>query len=286
MQKFFKVFLAFLKLSKIKVNPDEIILICSSGIGDTYFACALSEEFRNLHKTKVSVLIKPSHLPIAKAFKNNLYRIITFDESLIKYTKMFGLRLKKGKFLYAHPGVIFYPRKIRFLGDKINLLDSYKTLFKLSSDAILLKPNFKKNKKKVNNDKKIAFLAPESSTAGELPLNFWGDVVSLLEKNGYDVIINSIKNKYLFGKNKSELDLIDIPSIVEDSDLFISARSGISDLIAETNTKKIVIYNNHTWYDGNIFNGSSFEKMKFGKNISEIIYKNSIQTIKEIIKIL
>ncbi|MBU1033816.1 hypothetical protein KKI22_02580 [Patescibacteria group bacterium] len=287
MKKFFKVILAFIKLSRIKVNSDEIILICSSGIGDTYFICALSKEIEKRHKAKVSVLIKPQHLPIAESFKKNLSRVIVFDEALIKYTKLFGLRIKKGKFFYAHPGVIFYPRKIRFLGDKINLLDSYKTLFKLSNAAILLEPNYKKITKVIDiKNKKIAFLAPESSTAGELPLTFWGNVVDLLEKKGYDIIINSTKDKYLFGKNKTTLDLKDIPLIVEKSDLFISARSGISDLVAETTTKKIIIYNNHSWYDGTIFNGSSFKKMKFGKNIKEVIYKTANQTIKDISKII
>lgn len=285
MKKLFKVILAFIKLSRIKVNSDEIILICSSGIGDTYFACALSKEIEKQHQAKVSVLIKSQHLSIAKAFRNNLNRIITFDEKLIKYTKLFGLRIKRGNFFYAHPGVIFYPRKIRFLGDKVNLLDSYKTLFKLDSNANLLKPVYKKTKAIYKNEK-LAFLAPESSTAGELPLIFWGSVISLLKKNGYKIIINSIKDKFLFGKNKANISLGDIPSIVEKSNLFISARSGISDLVAETSTKKIIIYSNHSWYDGDIFNGSSFEKMKFGKNIKEIIYKTTKQTIKDISKII
>lgn len=285
MNKFLKVILAFIKLSKIKIDSDEIVLICSSGIGDTYFTCALAKEIEKQHKTKVSVLIKSQHLPIAEAFKKNLNKIIIFDQALIKYTKLFGLRIKKGNFFYAHPGVIFYPRKIRFLGDKINLLDSYKTLFKLHSSATLLKPIYKKSEV-FNKNKKMAFLAPESSTAGELPLSFWRAVVTSLEENGYNVVINSTKDKYLFEKNKNNLDLKDIPSIVEKSKIFISARSGISDLVAETKTKKIIIYNNHSWYDGDIFNGSSFEKMRFGKNIKEVIYKTTNQTIKEISKII
>lgn len=283
--KIFKVIRAFLKLRKIKLKKDEICLICPAGIGDTYFTCSLINEIKKKYKTNISVLIKKEHLAIAMAFKKDIKSIFFFDSESIKFTKLFSLKFSPSKFFYSHPGMLFFPRKLRILGYKINLLDLYKLLFNLDKDSELTKPNFKKINI-ANKNKRQVFLAPESSTANEISADLWFNLYKLFNELGYEVLINSNKAKFNFNKKAKFYNLEELPAILENCKYFISSRSGICDWIAETKVNKIIIYNNHVWYDGTIFDGSSFNMMGFGKNISEIIFKNKSLTIKKIKEVI
>ena len=98
---------------------------------------------------------------------------------------------------------------------------------------------------------------------------------------GYTVFTNVTDNQKEIRKTlRLNCALRDINSVVELAGNFVGLRSGLCDILANCDAKKIIIYPDVKYDYITVFNYYSFEKMKVGKKMIELIYKDDLEVLK------
>lgn len=99
------------------------------------------------------------------------------------------------------------------------------------------------NEKNLQKQKTV-ILAPYANTLMNLSMKFWENISEVLKKNGYTVCTNCYGNEESAIPNTTAIffPLNYAVDIVEYAGYFLGIRSGLCDIIANTNCKKIILY--------------------------------------------
>ncbi len=235
------------------LRSDRYYFVSPSSAGDTYRLCLIKSALEKHYKGKIIVIIKAMHEAVCEMFKGLEYEICD-DKSVDLCKDRHCLMLDNivsmpalGK-IYSH--FINYELKIY----TNNQLDFDRVRYMLPKDAQRILPTNLPQISKDLRDKlakiaplnKIILLCPEANSFPKLPMMIFKYECQKLRKQGYSVVVNTLKYKQEFAKfftsGVYDLDL----SLKEAIALgiscagVISVRAGFCDIIApHCNTLKI-----------------------------------------------
>ena len=134
---------------------------------------------------------------------------------------------------------------------------------------------------------KVVVLSAACSSTVTFDYDFWEKLVKTINDYGYKVIQNRIGNeKVITDAYQIDIDLQDMPTLVEKAGFFIGIRSGLCDIISGTRSKKIILYPKLEIFNfsGTFYEAFSFQKMGFKGDFCEIkcTYSNYEMLIKKI----
>ena len=313
-----KSIMEYIKLkNQIKIEKDTIGLIIDGHMGDIFIQCSLIGAFKKKFKKKVLVVVPKNYQQIPEMFRS-IDSIYSTDYDSISITKfrililrliMIALKILPHnlkeylkKFVTVNGGeLIFIPLFLLLINEK-KLLKNYSKLYRMESHLFGLdfkKENFEKPKptskeiyKKVRKKfkelglklGKTVIIYPITYSAFLLPKEFWQELADEIKKRGYSVATNVWNNEKpipgtvpLFTEIKEKIAAAELAGTV------IGVRSGIFDVLASADCKKIIIY---TGYAGNK-KISWFARIKYlepkGQNIEffpENLKKEGLEKIK------
>lgn len=244
-----------------KDNPDTTLLVCPyPGTGDAFITGRYIQQYIEKENFKT-------------------YQIITAGGGFTKILNLFGIEKHvittlnvrkinnlKNYIAYATPEKI----GVRFLlywgisGQKTSLFEGYKgfsfdelfkkCVFQLDSGTIPYQMkqsiSYKEAVEKLNKiglpEKKTVVLAPyANSFENELSPEWWEKLSDRLKTKGYTVVTNCSGTEKPINGTKAVLFNYDELNVLMDAcGLFIGMRSGLCDILSESNCKKVVIYQN------------------------------------------
>lgn len=140
------------------------------------------------------------------------------------------------------------------------------------------------------NRDKFVFLAPEALSCILYDENFWVDLINNLEKKGFDVFVN-LTQKVTDLKNSNyktcDLSFSEAFALASESKKIVSLRSGLTEVLLQTNVPVDVIYTKFRRRTGsydmdieNIISGFSLKKLPY-LNYDLINEINTVKTSKE-----
>jgi len=91
---------------------------------------------------------------------------------------------------------------------------------------------------------KTAVLSPYANTISNLPMGIWEEIAGILKKKGYTVCTNSASDEEPTIKGTKPVFIpfpIAVP-VLEKAGLFVAMRSGLCDIVASAQCKKIIFY--------------------------------------------
>lgn len=269
--------------SRLHFKDDRWYIVCPQGIGDTYFACALLKAFLLTKKCKkVVVIVKKSHLDVARLFPNEISEIVTFD-----YFRLAVLSKKSecrpGRTFVLHPSQLREDLDVVLGTGGVNLLDLYRKLLGLEENVPLSQPNVHpqsiKNaleRLKANNLPvgKTVILAPDARSTSMVPFPFWCDLAKRLNQIGWRVCTNTYHDSECIPNTwQLQFPLDEAIPIVEQAGWMISMRSGLCDLVSTAKCHLSVIYPKEKWYAGTPWSATSLIDM--GLSVRALEYEIS-----------
>lgn len=268
----------------IRVRPSKQhwTIISYGSSGNVYLTCSILKAFKEKYKKKIHLVIPPQMQNITEMFKESIDKVIPYKSSWKPINPYLQSQSSSNKnIIYAHPDGNFDHNIFRYLmGYKnLSLIDICKLTLNLHPEVeeedpiITTEANKKIEQVFINenlNMNNTILIAPYAQTANLISENFWNELIIVLEKKGYQVIVNGPPNNQI--KAKSLLipwDMI-IP-FSEKCKYFISLRSGLCDILKISKTKKIVIYPNKEFH--NLY---SLNNCWNDKNYIDLIYNETI----------
>ncbi len=239
-------------------RPDEMdILISPKHIGDTIFLCAFIREYKSFHNCRRVLMVVPeSHNDFMHMFPS-VDKVLPLDhismEALQNYISIEEL-WNNDHIIYAHGrgSVQLTSRGIVFREDYkyntmlLNTLD-YLGLPVDSAPERMTCYYEKWNKEKAEDFGNAVLIMPGaySYSPDQIPAKFWTDLIDELKHNNFKVYLNYNSRDCEVLIDGAEPLSTSFSELVELSRYFVGfvgLRSGICDLIAETNAKLIAIY--------------------------------------------
>ncbi len=259
----------------------EFLIYNYTGLGDAYIIAVLLQNYQKRFLEKKFVLITMSKEcgEIFDMFGQKYIEVVTINEvnALEKLALLCGENLQI-KNLMQSPEYDAYLMK-RFHGTKFNLLEMYQYyIFGLPEN---IKLNF------TTTNKNIAFkqycidmniiegnsviLSPYAKSIVGFNKKIWEKIAIELKLNGYKVFTNCANfEKEIEETNRISVPIRDIAAVVEYAGNFVGIRSGLCDVISQTEAKKIIIYPDYLQFNRvGTYEFASFKEMKFGKNVIE-----------------
>ncbi len=250
-------------LEKYVAKGKRLYYIEYQGLGDAYVSSALLDEKGLIYKDSILVVPGRGAAKAAELFPYGGTEVVSMDEvfRLRQMQRFYGKELMAEPLLYE-PDHMVYCGILRYMSGLKNL-DFIK----------MMEIGIKKNVKGFNNagKKEKAYIEPcntkkveEIFTQNDLKtnrtallspyingheLNFSSDVyremAQILIKKGYSVCTNSsdpVKEPVIEGTIPICVDLGLLQSFCEMGGLFIGSRSGLCDIVADSDCRKIFLY--------------------------------------------
>lgn len=232
------------------------ILLNPTSIGDTWTTCALARSFKDTHEGNLTMVVKPSHAPIAQLYQSDIDKIIQIDDNtLIHYSKLIQqfCRFDIDQPFVAHPFFIGDGRLFRFweiYGGRrmggVSFSDIYRHILHLDWDAPFAPPVIPqgwRHEAQLYCEKlglipgKSVILIPDNNSCEALPDVFWQALANELNLRGLMVFTNSVggmgKRRDPFnGTTSIELSLQSAIPVVEMAGRYISGSNGLSHMLA------------------------------------------------------
>lgn len=219
--------------------------------GDIYIQFMLLNNVIREKKIKSYVIIgdSPKINEIRTLFDRNEFLIIGgyMAECLEKAYMLLGSEHLHMTILFPWINDLYFNRcRVRMI-ERFNFMDSYRWyVMGIRDELHFEKPHFVQMKPGKIEQKgiiknKTVIIAPEANSVTTLPIEFWNEVIDVLNAKGYKVLINcqDIKgyhaNNIFFAYNEG------VP-ILEYAGTFIGIRSGLCDIVSTAKCKKIIIY--------------------------------------------
>lgn len=296
---------------------ENIFLQYYKGTGDVYLSsvylkyCEESATGKEKMRNSIFVVNGGNARRVTELFGLENVTIVTLSEvkarSLVWISRFLGHEMLGIHFLHYVSDVPMYTNFLIFLAglNGIGFMDLYRaTVFqnkdfeppapKWSMDEEWARNFFKKNHLTVG---KTVLIAPDASSIAEGPdERFWIWLARYFRQNGYSVCTNLSmpKDKPIAGTKGVFIPYKNLASFLSLGDFFIGYRSGLCDLIASIDCKKIILYPKSMWpIFGGLGVGSTLEvfslnKMGIARDVIEIEFKESKwdKTIAEIVKVM
>lgn len=245
-------------IKNMKLNKKEYYLLSPCGLGDTMALCGFKNALEKKLNGKVNFIIKKSHEIVLKMYGCNDYIIENFctkDLEQIKNTE----QPQKGKIYIAHPIYTNNKESLnKFTNLKITFLDFYreflgldkKTEYKYPTHYPDISKDLKNNLENIAALEKIILLAPEANSVPEIDISHWNSLIKNLKKQGFTVLLNSIK------PNKKLKGAIHIPMTIDDA-VAVGIRcagvysivSGFCNLVFKKQKNMNIFYPNKYFYE-------------------------------------
>lgn len=284
------------KRIRLKCGRDTNLLFVNfAGLGDAYILAILFEAYKDKARLSNYVFLTYSQssakvismiLPSAKV-NNITLKEKDYFERFISVMDLKELKVKKMVCLPEYKNIY-----MKIAGERFTLFDTFsryiyglddsqiKTSIPVfSSDNVFSQRLFEE--KHIRKGKTI-ILAPNANSEPPIDLGVWADIARLLINQGFDVVSmchgNEIPIKYT--------ESIDFPlekawEVVDYAGYYVGIRCGFTDLISETECKKIIIYPQSPYVPpeywlckhmngATIYEYASFSRMGIGRNILDI----------------
>ena len=283
---------------KQKMGNVTIYLQYYRGTGDVYLSAAYlkqCEDRRNNLGRSVFVVNGTNAHRGASLMGIESIPIIAVPEkkaySLVRLTRFVGTEGLDIKYLHY---ISDYPMYTAFLITLaglhgIGFMDLYRnTVFK-GEQLKLPTPRWGMNEtltaSKTSRERKVLLAPAANSIAEGSDILFWRGLARRLNQAGYKVYTNIANDeKPIAGTEPVFIPYKELGSFLDDRAVFIGYRSGLCDLIASLNCKKIILYPRDSWPIVNGMNiGSTLEifslnKMGLCEDAIEFEYRNGEET--------
>ena len=250
---------------KEKYKRETMIFMCPyKGLGDVYMAGMFLKEYCRKNKIADYIITVTSSAckNVIELFGISNIEILKQEDSdcVMQFAIFAGLKECKVKILHQR---FPYTSGIGVLGNHkgTTFEDHYRySIFEMEKDTVAQKPV--KNTDDIETDKffkennltqgNTVILSPYANTATKLEDKFWEDIAEKYKNKGYTVCTNgtgdrepAVKGtKQVFFQIKNAID------IVEKAGTFIALRSGLCDVVATANAKKIIYYPDRVYQEG------------------------------------
>lgn len=241
-----------------KLNKNEYYLLSPCGLGDTMALCGFKDALEKKLDGKVNFIIKKSHEVVLKMYGYDNYIIENFslnDLEKIKNTK----QPQKGKLYIAHPIYTTNKESLnKFTNLNITFLEFYREFLGLNENTEYKYPiyypelseDLKKNLEKIAPLNKIILLAPEATSVPKIDVSQWNNLIKELKKQGFVVVLNSIKpNKKLSGAIHIPMTIDDAVALGISCAGIYSTVSGFCNLVFKKQKNMNIYYPNKYFYD-------------------------------------
>lgn len=266
----------------------SIFMMPLTGTGDMYLAGIYLKQYieENNIKNYVVTVIKNSCKNLCEWFNIDNVEKIRLEESddLVKLFILLGkdnlnIRILHYQYFKMHTGILNNCE--RNLYNKINFFDMFEYCTfdkKYSKNIPCIKTDHSYvNKLFLDNDLKqgkTVILSPYAQTFFRLSNKFWVKLSKKLINAGYSVCTNSLgeSEPIIEGTKAIFFPLKEAFDVIEYAGYFVGLRSGFCDIVSETNSPKVVLYQDSLIFP-NAFEFFSFKKMNISKKITDIKYK-------------
>ncbi len=294
-QRVYGTLRGFHYIYQLHKHPECIYFVAPYGIGDTLMLAGLMREYKKLnHIGKICFVVKNSHRDLAAMF--DAVDEVIADDKMVKYLKAFAVNMRKfvfANFRYGHFILEFgWPEPGLMMGVKgVSLLDVYKrAVLNLPLDTKVESPKLFMDKKEIEKfaekypaDRRVAVLMPYAVTIENLDPAFWEKIAAELNRKGYTVYTNIIKDTepVIPGTEGMILSLKELYCLASVNKwACVALRSGICDLLAFSEIRTVVIHDSQLAYD--VWNIKNLEL--FNPNVTEVILdEDNDRTVREIV---
>lgn len=267
-------------LDALKLDEDEWCVICPFGIGDTYFVCALAEEFLKYNGGgRFSVIVKPGQEDIPLLF-DGISRVFVADGIDLDVVRQWTA-FRPGNPVIGHPRYYENGALELYVGaNGSTLLDLYYHIFRLPSGLPLAKPRVPerylqsaaaKFKAAGLPEGRTVVLAPYANSSIMLPMVFWQALAEILQAVGWTAVTNVTpgSSEIIPGTIPIGISLGEALPFAGIAGRVISARSGLCDLLSAIEEKLTVIYLHQPWNAGTLLTGCSLRRMGISQTVRE-----------------
>lgn len=235
----------------METNRDKLLIVSSIALGDTMILAGLKDEIEKKYGGKVHFIIRPHYKAVMELYGITDYTTIkdidTIEFAVQEESGFITDRPKRGMLFMGHP--IFYTsdkEKIELykkLSDKrltTDFMSFMKAFIGLDANChfnapacypILSEQCINQLGPRYSPERSV-MICPEAASMSELPISFWEEQVKLLQKQGYSVVVNTVKGIRIRGAKSANLTLSDAIAFASSCRKVISLRSGFCDLIA------------------------------------------------------
>ena len=275
-------------LEKVKSLYGEkriIVYTPVSSIGDVYLLSAVLQQWdENTESIYLMTGRAASSILIELGYKRVFAINLQQSKAVSAYCSVAGF--DNCGVVLAHTGFLHYAITDRLLTLQGHTwIDNYSLLFgnkhgDLPQYGIARSKEYLCDKYNIVPNKSVVF-APYANTVELLSDSFWEELAESFMHKGYTVFTNVTDNQNEIRKTlRLNCALRDINSVVELAGNFVGLRSGLCDILANCDAKKIIIYPDVKYDYITVFNYYSFERMKVGKKMIELIYKDDLEVLK------
>ena len=253
-----RLYALFVIIKLIKRDKFTTYVYMRPHIGDVCYALSYISEWKVQNAIKnVTLLTTVKNADICRLFLESCDNVLFCNEKTLK-------KLMKLRFVIKDLKKLHIPIENHFIDTSPFLFDdrtyhsedvtagliTKRVIYNLKGDV---KPVFPKIPKVVSeqfvdfcNASKTAIISPYANTVNEISNEFWKSISKHLLDLGYIVYTNAPGEKLeIDGTKKLDCSVVEMLAYANNTDLFIALRSGVLDLIAGCDCKKIVLYNNY-----------------------------------------
>lgn len=256
-----KGYLTYKKL-KQKTEGAKIFLQYYQGTGDVYLSAAYIKHCEQRHNKienavfavngsnayKVASLLEIQNVPIVKLTEKEAYSLV----HLTRFVGETNVDIEYLHYMSDYPMYTCFLIRLAGLHDT-GFMDLYRDFVFGGEVFDLPTPQWESCERFVDSDKKV-LLAPAANSIAEGPADsFWCRLAGELKRLGYEVYTNAVDGeKPVEGTKSVFIPYKKLASFLDKNTIFIGYRSGLCDLAASLECKKIIIYPNSSWplHDG------------------------------------
>lgn len=250
---------------------DRKYYVCSRGIGDTAIFLSRLKAYHEKFGKKVNLIIAKNQEVLIDPYRDYINRTIVLKTSQINLLTqaIWDTRIYTSKLEFVLPA------------HAAKLLDAGNTLFGLTGKVLEVTGNDYDAPKFSALDvdsvltedleqlkhAKYVFLAPDSVSVASIQRSTWEKIAQICREQGFIVVQNGKINAANRLGDMGVFKPIDETYVIaQNAHLIISARSGLSDLLAFTKTPMMVIYP-----DKKSLEEFTFSRMPFSAHVNEYI---------------
>ena len=264
-------------------EENELCIICTPLIGDTVYSLSCLDAIK--HKTPDKMI----HVYSYQKFSKLLDEYKTIDN--ITYIDQPGNEVLLGLDMFLHfdglcewaksQGVVsanpFYYKKCYNAENPDCLFQMQTHIFGVSQES---KITYHRECGDDCRREKVAILNPYSYSTFEASFNVYEEITDELNKKGYAVYTNVIKDqKPVKGSQELRCTIEELFELACKSDMIISARSGILDYLAPSDINMFVIYENCSERLRNMYHLDNWKRYGLVKEVYPGISDYSYQDI-------
>ncbi|MBR3516853.1 MAG: hypothetical protein IKO10_11115 [Lachnospiraceae bacterium] len=251
------------------------------GIGDLVIICGLKKSVEEKYNVNIRFIVKPAHIIVMKAYKEEEYLIHSFSDSELKRYGEDAAKPTPGKIFIAHP---FYHGNGKVNNDFLNYCITFKQLFMIglgiSDKSKLELPAFSPSvsgdlleRTNIKDLERAVLILPEMKSASSyenMPVELFEDLIKTLKEKKYYPIVNISDDTYIDLKPYSvEMSLEEVAALACSCRYVISMRSGLCDLIFPCVKMLNIIYPNYSFWK--LFNLEDSYGAVSNSNIKETV---------------